>query len=265
MSAPLMLFVNPYGLRVVRYYRTLLIELPVERYVSEWRPPRVGSILSAGFFAVAVLVAGIVVYALARQRPPALVPAVATLVPLAVTVMSARNQSWFLMSAAVLGSVTLARLHRPPPAMSRGFLSVGAAAVGVVAVASVASAVVRPPGSYHLAAPRKALEAVAAYAEADPAARVLADDDSAAGLLWLHPQLVGRVAFDIRYEVYNAGRLVQYFELVNGRETAAPLLAGYDVVVASVTGSPTLIDLVTRLPGWRTVHADGEGVVLVRG
>jgi hypothetical protein len=93
---------------------------------------------------------------------------------------------------------------------------------------------------------------------------VLADKFGAVGLLWLHPALLGRVAFDARDEQYSQDQLAAIFGFINAKGAHwQQILHGYDIVVISRQDS-RLAGAMARLPGWKVVYADNSGRVLER-
>ena len=82
-------------------------------------------------------------------------------------------------------------------------------------------------------------------------------------MLWLHPAMSGRVGFDARLEQYSGTELSGYFTFLY---TAGPgwqrVMRGYGIVVVSRREHPQLAADLERLPGWRTVYRDRDGIVL---
>jgi hypothetical protein len=94
---------------------------------------------------------------------------------------------------------------------------------------------------------------------------MLTDQWSAVGLLWLHPALLGRVAFDIRAEQYDPAQLAGMIDFMLARGPHwQRFLAGYDVVVVSRQWHPRLAGEMSRMSGWRVVYIDSSGVVVER-
>jgi len=111
-----------------------------------------------------------------------------------------RNVVWLPLAAVVLLPAALARWSPESAARSRlrPILTVAAlaGAIGVGALAAGISAS-RLEASW----PRTEGDAIAAAAAKDPALRVLSDAGYADWLLWKHPALRGRIAFDVRFEL----------------------------------------------------------------
>jgi hypothetical protein len=115
--------------------------------------------------------------------------------------------------------------------------------------------------------PRPALDAAARWAAQHPQAKIMAGDTSASALLWLHPELAGRVGFDSRYEVYPPKQLLAYTDWVAGngsRSQWSRVLAGYDEVLLSNSYREPIIRRMRILPGWHQVYADADGTVFAR-
>jgi hypothetical protein len=125
---------------------------------------------------------------------------------------------------------------------------------------------VRAPASQYQAwIPGRAIDVAAHIAERNPGLPVLSDQWSAVGLLWLHPDLFGRVAFDVRVEQYSQAQLGSIFDFMYAdRPQWQRLLRGYSLVVVSRLWHPQLAVAVTRMAGWRVVYSDISGVVVER-
>ncbi len=205
-AAPLCVFASPYGLQLAAYYRLMLVHPPFANMIVEWRPASLGS-LSFAFFASAFLLTTLggshfrALNAFERWALPILLLA-------ALTAM--RNAIWFELALAV----SLPRLIdaawpsqvEATATMRRVNVIVSSAAVTVAALAlglslAGASGVVDrefPPAG-----------ATAVAAAAGPGGVVLAADEQADWLLWQQPQLAGRVAYDVRFELFDAHEMSQ--------------------------------------------------------
>lgn len=197
VASPLSLLASPYGWHLAGYYRLMLLDPPLEHYVQEWKPPELVA-SNVVFFASAVAVAGLWIWrrgSLTRFEQWAL-----PLLEIAAF-RAVRNAVWFELAAVVAlprlldrGDVVIEASVR------RANLILGSAAlVAAVAVTAVAlaGATGRIDGS------RPPAEAAAVAARAGRSGVVLADDDHADWLLWLEPSLAGRVAYDVRFELFD--------------------------------------------------------------
>jgi hypothetical protein len=117
---------------------------------------------------------------------------------------------WFELAAAVSFPRVLDAVWpvgvAPTPAGQRVNLVLGTAAIAVTVVVS-GSQLLRPAGWLDRGRPPAAAAALAAAA--GPNGIVLADDEHADWLLWEQPSLEGRVAYDVRFELFSRPQLVQ--------------------------------------------------------
>ena len=258
---------TPYGTGVIYYYKAVNSVTPaLSRYVTEWERPNPLYLVSMGFFAVVVAVVIAVVVAWRRGTRPDPLLAVIALAMLVLALDAIRNQTWFGFAGCLLAADTLARSNAGrAPLLSRAFSRATAAALGAAAMAGVALIAAEPASKFQSLVPVRAIDAAAALAARDPAARVLADEWSSPPLLWLHPAMFGRVAFDARLEQYSVAQLNAYAEFLSARSrTWQRLLRGYDIVVVSRQHHGSLATALARLASWRTVYSGRDGLVLVR-
>jgi hypothetical protein len=203
-AAPLTLVASPYGLGLVGYYRLMLLHPPLARYVVEWQPPRVEGV-TAVFFVSAF--AAVALWGGHRKSLTSLERALLPLL-LAAALLAVRNAVWFELAVAVslprlLDAAWPSRLA-PTPQVRRVNFVVGLVSVAG-AVAVVAAQLVRSPAFVDAARPSAAAAAVSAAAGAHGI--VLADDQHADWLLWLRPELAGRIAYDVRFELLTGPEL----------------------------------------------------------
>jgi hypothetical protein len=183
-------------------------------------------------------------------------------VTLAMALLAFRNTPWFGFAGSLLAADMLAG-RAAPRTEAWSFRWMLAAAMTAVAVVMAISLVREPASQYEASIPRNAID-VAARLEATYPQPVLADKFGAVGLLWLHPALFGRVAFDARDEQYSQPQLAAIFRFINAeRPDWQQVLRGYDIVVVS-RQDPRLAAAIARLPGWKVVYADDSGRVLER-
>jgi len=149
--------------------------------------------------------------------------------------------------------------------LGRAFRRAAAAALAALAALSLGVLAATPARQFESLIPRRAIDVAAAMAEKNPAIHVLGDDWSGSPMLWLHPAMFGRVAFDARFEQYSPSELSSFadFVWVNGPRWQR-VMRGYDLVVVSCRERPKLAAALAQLPGWRVVYADHDGLVLER-
>ena len=95
----------------------------------------------------------------------------------------------------------------------------------------------------------------------DPSVRLWATDGTADWLLWRIPDLRGRIAYDVRFELYDQrtlDRIVQYGDRTGNWRR---IVDGYGVVVVDERGH---LDALRREPGARVVYRDHD-IAVVRG
>jgi hypothetical protein len=252
LAAPAALVASPYGFGLVAYYRTMLIGSPLGHYVLEWGPTRLEA-GTAPFFALAFLC----VWLLAR-RGDAVSLFERLVLPLFVLLglLAARNTIWLGLSCAVSAPSLFDGALGAPLALTRGMrrLNVGLSLFALLFAAVVAAAILSRPASALLGSwPPDGAAAVAATTS--PSARVFADDAHSDWLLWQAPQLTGRLAYDVRFELFTPRQFARVRAFRDG--TAPAVASGYRVL--------TFPDAETarRLaPGRRVVYRSPRFVVV---
>jgi hypothetical protein len=199
-ASPLCLFASPYGLSLVHYYRVMLANPLLPRFVSEWQPTTL-TIGSAVFFVM--LAAGTI----ALTRFPGTTTRYEKAV-FALTALSAlqavRGMVWFALAVIPLLAPVLETAVPRTRALMRPVSGRVGAALAVAAPLVLAVVFAHPQGWFTSEWPDAGGRAVAAAAAQDPHARILADDRYADWLLFTDPALRGRIAYDIRFELFTA-------------------------------------------------------------
>ncbi|HEY6276041.1 MAG TPA: hypothetical protein VIX86_06885 [Streptosporangiaceae bacterium] len=256
---------TPYGIGVAGYYRRFIGNPVLGQHITEWSHPSPLDRFSWGFFALLVISGAVVVIAWRRGiRPDPLVLGIAgVLLVLAFTAV--RNQAWFGFGGSLLAADTLARGGGAGPVFGTAFRRVLAAGLAGLALASAAVLAMTPDSQFDTQIPQRAIDVTAALAATHPAMRILADDSASTPLLWQHPGLFGRVAFDARIEQYTSPELTGYVDFLFTQGAHWPrLMSGYQIVVVSRPAHPGLATALARMPGWRVVYAGRDGLVLLR-
>jgi hypothetical protein len=257
---------TPYGASVIGYYeRVDSVTSALTHYVVEWERPSPLYPVSMGFFVLVAATLVAVAVAWRRGTKPDPLLAVIALAMLALALTAIRNQTWFGFAGSLLAADTLARSSAGRvPALSMAFGRATAAVLAAAALVSVGLVATAPDSKFEVLVPVRAIDAAAALAASNPAARVLGDEWSSA-MLWQYPAMFGRVAFDARLEQYSVAQLNAYAEfLFAGKRGWQRILNGYDIVVVSRNGHQSLADALARLPGWRVMYSGGDGLVLQR-
>lgn len=228
--APCCVFVSPYGLELVGYYRRLLANPSLAQYVGEWQHSWPG--IGTAVFYLALLAGA---WLLLRQRRGVVLYDKLAFALLGLGALQAlRGIVWFglatvpLLAPRIDATIGRTRLLAAP--------LVGRAGLGIAtAGAIVVSVVFAHPSAWFVQEwPAQAAGDVAALVARNPQARVFADDRYADWLLWSEPALRGRIAYDVRFELFTPQ---QFRALGRYRATRrAPLpgnpLYGYGVFVS---------------------------------
>jgi hypothetical protein len=249
---------TPYGPAILDYYHVLLFDPPFGSALVEWERTNLRG-LTVVFAAVSVLTAALLVW---KRRRLTWYELVVLAILFAGALEAIRGITWFGLAVAVLVPNALDGVVRPDvvkyPRVNMAVAGIAAAAA-VVTLGVVAA---KPDSWFESNWPTPALQAVE---DAGPRARVLATDRNADWLLWHVPELRGRIAFDIRFELLDEAtfRRLQYWDSQVGddwRSTAD----GYDVVLLDEADSSSPTETFLEQPGWRVAYRDDKIAVLRR-
>jgi hypothetical protein len=258
---PLFVLLTPYGpVATARYYHLLLVDPPFDRLVTEWMwsDPDSNTVV---FYTLSLIALLLVVWG--RRRLTAFDVTV-----LAVTFVGAVNAirgiAWFAMACMVLLPVAIGGLAKQRGAVRRGVnrgLATGAAAL--VAAAAVGG-FVHDRDWFVRNWPEPAVGAVRSSLAASNT-RVFATSRYADWLLWRIPELRGRLAWDVRFELYSRQtfeRIVR-FRGEQGDDWKS-LADGYEVVVLETDQKPSHIPDFLAEPATRAIYRDDRITVVVR-
>ena len=254
--APLCLLASPYGIDVVGYYHRLLIGSPLPSYVDEWAPTKLEADTVA-FFGLTF----VTVVLLARHaRSTTLFERFALPALILVGLLAGRNTGWLGLGFAVSGPFLVDAAWSPArllderiPRLNVGLSSV---AIGIAALALLVRAV--ESESSLLDSWRNAGARAVATA-AGPSGLVLADDLHSDWLLWRRPELTGRVAYDVRFELLSEPRLRALQAFQEGLAPKSFVLPYRVLTFASAADASRLA------PAATVVYQDPEFVVVRRG
>jgi hypothetical protein len=142
--------------------------------------------------------------------------------------------------------------------VNRALAAVAATALGVVLLA----ALVRDESWYQRKWPNDALPGVGAAA-GEPGTLVFATDRHADWLLWKFPELRGRVAYDVRFEIYDEQFFEDLAEYKGQTRDWKALARGYELVVVDERSSPDHTAAFLAEPGARALYRD-DVIAVVR-
>jgi hypothetical protein len=249
------LLVSPYSTALPDYYRRILFDSGFGRLVTEWAP----TTLKATTIPLYLLAIG---GAWLLGRAGSRLSTFEKLVFLgaaALALEAARNMVWFALATIVILPRLLDQLRptaEEPRRMNRMLATVMLAGV-VVAGAGVAT----QDDSWFLTkyAPPAADAAAGA---AGASGRIFANETYSDWLIWTHPELAGRVAFDSRFELLRREQLQAVADFRNRIGDWRSLLDGYRVLVLDRNDEKRLIAALRAEKRARVVHAGLDAVVL---
>ena len=253
--------ISPYGLALPGYYRSVLDNSTLTHSIVEWSP----STLRGQPIFFALLLAGL--WIAARSGPALTRFSKLALLCLGILgLVAVRNDVWFAIAGAVVLPAALDRVWAPGKGERRAGLNLALATAGaVVAVVAVASVASHGRSWFERSYPPRAAEVVAAAADSSPGLRIFANEEYADWLLFEKPQLTGRIAYDVRFELLPSARLQEIvdFRLEHGLDWQRAV-NGYGLLVLDPAGDRGAVRLFTRLPGTTVLFRDAYVVVLRR-
>ena len=207
--SPLCVFASPYGTELGGYYRDLLTNPLLPKFVAEWKTSTPG-VLTAVFYAV--LAGGVFLLAKYGRRVP-IYDKVALGLLAVNAVMALRSIIWFALAAVIVltplvDDVLGATRSLTGKTAARAGLAAGAAGLVVGVIVFSAS-----NASLQQYWPRAAADRVALLSSHPGSERVFADGTYADWLLWVKPELRNRIAYDARFELLHGDeftRLADY-------------------------------------------------------
>jgi hypothetical protein len=262
-GAFLSVLATPYGLSILSYYKSTLLNSGFNQYVAEWWPVTSVPIVAAVFF----VLAGTVVWCLGRcPRSTTLWERCALLLLAAAAIMEIRHVPLFALGTVIVLPVCIeetvrrrARNSGSHPVVNAALLALASAAVLVTLGASF----VRSSSSFQVHYPNAALARVRHEALRLTTPRVLADERYGDWLMWGLPFLRGHLAYDARFELLSSSQLTSLVRLksvtgMNWKRAAR----GYRLLVLGTKAEPDAVSAFQHEPGSRTVYA-GDGIVVV--
>lgn len=254
------LFASPYGLDLITYYRTMLVNSALRTFIDEWAPatPSPETLL---FFVLAFVTVGLIARFGHRLTPT---ERVILLVTVASALLAIRNIIWFALAAVILVPALVDKVLLLPPLVPAR-LRVPAATLALATAAGVAFIVAVAPTSWYVREwPAAAGDHVVNLAS-DPETQVLSDERYSDWLLWEHPELLGRVAYDVRFELFDRALLDRLYRYQNQiGEDSARLVDDFEVVAFDHRIRPGLVESLRSTADFRVVHRDRRITVLAR-
>jgi hypothetical protein len=257
--SPLCVLATPYGWDIVAYYKLMLVDAPFAPILREWQWSSPSG-TTALFWLLALVAAGVLALRRCRSRLSFYELAV-LLLTFAGAVQAVRGVIWFALAVAAILPVALdgllTKADVDAPRVNRTISLVALAGVALATLVFVAR-----PAPWYVSEWPEARVAAVREATRDPSVRVWATDGTADWLLWRIPDLRGRLAYDVRFELYDAEtieRLSRY-----GRREGPDwisLAAGYDVVIVDEAAH---LRAHLAEPGARLAYKDTEIALVSR-
>ena len=258
LVSPLCVLATPYGWDIVAYYRLMLVDAPFADILREWQWSS-PSATTALFWLLALVAAGVLALRRCRSRLTFYELAVLVLT-FAGAVQAVRGVIWFALAAAAILPVALDGLLTKEdvvaPKVNRIISLAALAGLALAALVFVAR-----PASWFVSEWPEARVAAVREATRDPNVRVWATDGTADWLLWRIPDLRGRLAYDVRFELYDQPALDRIVRYGRRRGNWKASLDGYRVVI--VDHIEHLQPLASE-SGARITYRDDEIAVVVR-
>jgi hypothetical protein len=259
--APLAVLVTPYGpVDTFRYYHLMLVDPPFAGRVTEWHwaNPAANTIF---FYALAAI--AVVLVWLGRRRLT-----IFDMLVLALTfaggVEAIRGVMWFALACMVFLPVAIGhRLESKRRGEPRRGLNVAIAAGLAVALLAVAGSLfARDETWFESYWPHETVDAV--RAELQPGDRVFAPDRFSDWMLFKIPELRGRIAYDVRFELYDR-RFFQHLQDYNFEDGPnwKSFADGYRIVIVDETVRSHTKELLAE-PGTHVIYRDDEITVVAR-
>jgi hypothetical protein len=254
---------SPYALQLPEYYRHVLLNPGFRDYILEWRPTTPG-LQTSPFYLLAFLTVWLIGRRGERLVSFEKVLLVATIL---IGLQSMRGVIWFAFAAfmllpRLLGGDELETASSAPRVRIASGALIGLSLVAVVA--TIATVAAKPASWFEERYPDSALAAVQRAEATQPNVRVFASSQYTDWLLLERPELRGRVAYDIRFELIPKDRLRQLIDVrrqVEGwRKVVAPF--GLFVLKDGARSEGSLIKGLLRQSNARLEYR-GHGVAVI--
>jgi hypothetical protein len=251
------LLVSPYHVHLVSYYHRTALSSSFATYLSQWAPttfsPIAAPLLVLIFATVWMLGRSAGSYSLYERM---LLGVAVMLALLAVRNWAFASLALVMLAPQGFDRALRKRPTRPAPATGAAVAAVAAAAAFASIIGAFGSSEANLTRNYPAGAGRAAAAAVAAH----PGAQVYAGTSYADWLLWTHPELAGKVVFDVRYELLHASEVKKLVLFDTGSQVDAPLGRPLAYVLDPDIEKDALKGL---RPDVRTVYKTDHAVVAV--
>lgn len=213
------LFVSPYHVRLVSYYGTTAFNTSFSTYLSQWAPttfsPIAAPLLVLGFGTVWMLGRAGASYTSYERW---LFAVAVVLALLAVRNWAFASLLLIMLAPAGFDRALRNRAPRPAPLIGAAIAVVAMIAAGASVIGALSASESNLTRGFPAGAGRAAAEAASR-----PGAQIYAGIQFADWLLWTHPELTGKVVFDVRYELLEGAEVKRLVLFDAGSQVNAPL------------------------------------------
>jgi hypothetical protein len=257
LGAVAAILATPYGFGVIDYYRSTLVNPAFRSIVTEWGAPT-PSLMNAPIF---LLVGGAIWLAARRTKEIGRFGLLAELALVVLALGAIRSAVWLGLGSIVLLAPALdAELGGKELSVERMNKLVGVFGIAFASIMLAATLAQGASGLTKAAFPPAAADAAARAAAARPNTTVYSNERYADWLLFTHPELAGRLAFDARFELLSAAQLQRIFVWTNQlTDEWRRTIAGSGVVVLDLPDEqPLQASLLRSGSGLHRVYGDKE-------
>jgi hypothetical protein len=266
--------VNPRGLGIINYLKTLTSNNVVQNLVTEWAPPSLDSLMGVIF--LSGLMASAIILAISPKRP-SFTHLSSFLIFGLLGLKTSRGSVWFgLVMAPILAEHLalivnqLQKNHR----QSKNFegslylnviISLLIIFMGVFSLPWFKSALPFPQAKAGLISTETPIEATQVLLEQLPAGQLFNSMSFGSYLIWAaHPQY--QVFVDSRIELFPEKVWMDYLNISNANGNWESLLGEYGVntLVLSPVEQPALINAVPLSGQWQMIYQDAVATIFIR-
>ena len=266
--------INPRGLGILNYLKTLTGNQVVQNLVTEWAPPTINTLMGAIF--LSGMIGSAIVLALSPRRPN--VFQILTFIIFGfLGLKTSRGSVWFgIVMAPILAehiSVITGKLPNiyRQSSKSEGFrllniiFSVVIIAMGVISLPWLKSLLPMPQAKAGLISAETPVEATQVLLKENPPGRVFNAISYGSYLIWAaYPQY--QVFVDSRIELFSEKVWLDYLNISNANGEWESLLSEYGVntLMLSPVEQSTLIAAAQESNEWKVLYKDFSTLIFVR-
>ena len=250
---------TPYGLDIVGYYHLLLVDPPFGDSISEWQRTKPSGI-TAFFYGVAILSTALVVW---KRRRLTFFEIVVLAFLLVGAFDAVRGIVWYSLAVGMFVPNALDGVLRKPDRIQYPRFNAAFSGAFVAALVVVLTVIAAKPASWFEGRWPEGM--IAAVRSAGPDARVYPSDRHADWLLWRIPELRGRLAYDVRFELLTRDGFIDLVKFDSEYKDRWKHIAdGFDVIVVDERSKPSHTADFLAEPGARAAYRDEHTAVIVR-